>query len=352
MTEPPRPAWVTAGIPPAGGRIREAPEDFEVEELPAYAPSGEGEHLYLWIEKRGLDTPAVARALARQLGIPEREVAYAGLKDRHAVTRQLFSVPSRLEAKVAGLSLEGARVLWARRHGNKLRIGHLHGNRFRIRIRSLLDPAAAQASFRTLCERGLPNFFGPQRFGARGDNALAGLMLLKGQRLPAKPDRFRRRLFLSAIQADLFNAALEARVGGGTWDRALLGDVLRKAENGGLFVCERPEEDQPRVDRFEVSPAGPMFGPKMLQARGAVGEAERALLAARGLSASDFVRGGEETQGARRAYRVRLGAPSFAREGADAVLSFELPRGSYATVLLAEIQKGGGELGDEGDAEP
>lgn len=338
MTELPR---LTEGVPGCGGAFKLVPEDFEVEELPAYNPSGEGEHLFLWVEKRGRDTREVVRALAQALGVPEGEVGVAGMKDRHAVTRQLLSVPARTEPKLAGFSLEGVRVLWARRHGNKLRTGHLRGNRFKLRLRGVKDPGAARETLSQLVARGVPNYFGEQRFGRARDNADRGKALLLGQRLPQRPDRFQRKLYLSAFQSHLFNKALAERLRAGTFDRALLGDVLRKEDTGGLFVCESPEVDNPRVAAFEVSPAGPMFGPKMTPAAHGVAQAEAALLAQEGMMLSDFARGGGETEGTRRPYRVRIGNPELTPEGEDLLLSFELPRGAYATEVLAELLKEG-----------
>jgi tRNA pseudouridine13 synthase len=329
-------------VPGCGGAFKLSPEDFEVEELPAYLPSGEGEHLFLWVEKRGRDTRELVRALAQAAGVPEGEVGAAGMKDRQAVTRQWLSVPARTEAKLAGFALEGVRVLHQARHGNKLRTGHLRGNRFRLRLRDVRDAGAARESFAQLVARGLPNYFGEQRFGRAGDNAEQGRKLLLGERLARRPDRFQRKLYLSAFQSRLFNAALAQRLQAGTFAAALLGDVLRKEETGGLFVCEAPEVDGPRVAAFEVSPAGPIFGPKMTRAAHAVAEAEAALLAAEGVSMDDLKqRGGGETEGSRRAYRVRLGAPALEPEGGDFWLTFELPRGSYATEVLHELLKDG-----------
>jgi tRNA pseudouridine13 synthase len=332
---------LTAGVPGCGGAFKLSPEDFEVEELPAYLPSGEGEHLFLWVEKRGRDTRELVRALAQAAGVPEGEVGAAGMKDRQAVTRQWLSVPARTEAKLAGFALEGVRVLHQARHGNKLRTGHLRGNRFRLRLRDVKDAGAARESFAQLVARGLPNYFGEQRFGRAGDNAEQGRKLLLGERLARRPDRFQRKLYLSAFQSRLFNRALVQRLEAGTFASALLGDVLRKEETGGLFVCEAPEVDGPRVAAFEVSPAGPMFGPKMTPAAHGVAEAEAALLAGEGMTLSDFVRGGGETEGTRRPYRVRLGNPELTPEGEDLLLAFELPRGAYATEVLAELLKEG-----------
>ncbi|HYV44438.1 MAG TPA: tRNA pseudouridine(13) synthase TruD [Myxococcaceae bacterium] len=321
-----------------GGRIKETPEDFEVEEIPAYLPSGQGGHLYLWVEKRGVGTEPLARRLAEALGVDPGDVGWAGLKDHQAVARQFFSVPASAEPKVAGLQLEGVKVLSAVRHGNKLRPGHLRGNRFRIRVRDASDPDAAEARLRALSEQGVPNFYGEQRFGADARNAELGRRLLLGERLERPPSRFQRKLYLSAFQSELFNRALQARIAQGTFARALEGDVMRKEDSGGLFVCQSPQDDQPRVDRFEISPAGPLFGPKLPPASGAVHQAEEALLAASGVSMEQLrSRGRGEAEGARRAYRIRLGEPSLQREGADLLVNFTLPKGSYATVVLQEL---------------
>ncbi|RKH75809.1 tRNA pseudouridine(13) synthase TruD [Corallococcus sp. AB045] len=332
---------LTAGVPGCGGAFKLTPEDFEVEELPAYLPSGEGTHLYLWVEKRGRDTREVVRALATALGVREDDIGAAGMKDRQAVTRQWLSVPANAEARVPEFALDGVRVLEAKRHGNKLRTGHLKGNRFRLRLRGVQDMNAARESFSRLAAQGVPNYFGEQRFGRAGDNADLGRMLLLGQRLPKRPDRFQRKLYLSAFQSRLFNQALAARLTAGTFATALLGDVLRKEETGGLFVCEAPDVDGPRVASFEVSPAGPMFGPKMTASKGEVAEFEARLLADAGITLSDFQRGGDETEGTRRPYRVRLGAAELTADGEDALLTFELPRGAYATEVLHELLKDG-----------
>jgi tRNA pseudouridine13 synthase len=334
-------AWpyVTAGLPGCGGRLKVEPEDFEVEELPAYLPSGQGEHLFLWIEKRGRDTPDVALELSQAVGVPAREVTYAGMKDRHAVTRQMMCLPAAVEDKLEGVAVPGVRILWRKRHDNRLRTGHLDGNRFRIRVRDVRDAGAARACLEALARTGVANYFGDQRFGFEDQNAGQGKMLLLGQRLPRAPSRFLRKLFLSAYQSLLFNELCALRVQAGTLGKALLGDVLRKADSGGCFVCEAPEVDQPRADAFEVSPAGPMFGPKMLAAAGAVAEAELSLLQREGLTLQDFRRGREETQGARRPYRIRFAPSEVAVEGDCLQLAFELPKGCYATVALRELLK-------------
>jgi len=316
-------------------RYKQTPEDFEVEEIPAYAPNGEGEHLFLWVEKRGVSTPEMAKRLARHLGLTDRDISWAGLKDKQALTRQFICVPSKVEGVVALFADADVKVLSAKRHRNKLKSGHLDGNIFTLRLVDVTDAGALQAKFDALCRDGVPNFFGEQRFGAAGKNAEQGKqMLMRGAK---GGNRFERKLFLSAYQSLLFNRALERRIAAGTLAKALIGDVLKKHETGGEFVCADAVIDQPRVESFEVSPTGPLFGPKMRRAEGEVGAAEDVLLAEEKVEHSLFEAGGGETQGARRLFRVRLGNPSLEVTGDTAMLKFGLPAGSYATVVLEEL---------------
>ncbi len=330
--------FLTSEITGSGGVFKASPEDFEVEELPAYEPNGvDGEHGYLWVEKRGRSTPDVARQLARHVGLDEREVSWAGLKDRQAVTRQWLSMPWKAMARLEGFSANGVTVLKTSRHRNKLKNGHLHGNRFSLVVRSVLDVSAAKASFERLVAQGLPNAFGEQRFGSRGDNAEKGRsLLLAGGR---HRDRFERKLFLSAYQSHLFNAVLARRLTLGQFATVLSGDVLKKQETGGEFVCEDPQVDQPRADAFEVGPTGPLFGPEMRAPQRAAAALEAEVLAEDGVTPELFVAGGDETRGARRHLRVRLGNPGFSAEGDVVRLSFSLPAGSYATMVLRELLK-------------
>ena len=330
---------LTAGLPGTGGRIRASPEDFEVEEIPAYTPSGQGEHLFLWMEKVGLDTPEAARHLASALGLRTDEISWAGLKDRVAVTRQWLSVPARAEAALAALAPRpDLRVLSYARHGNKLRVGHLRGNRFRIRIRDAERPDGAGAVMERLVAEGLPNAFGEQRFG-RGDTGLRGRALVLGERLPSRPSGFERKLYVSAYQSLLFNRMLEARIGAGTVRRALAGDLMRKTDSGGLFVCREPQVDQPRIERGEIAPTGPMFGWKMPRPEAEVDAAEQALLSSEGLTVDRFRRLGSIAEGTRRPFSVAVNEATWSAEDATVELVFTLPTGSYATVLLDEVMK-------------
>ncbi len=343
--------FITAGLPGSGGALRRAPEDFRVDELPAYLPSGAGPHLYVRIEKRGRTTRDALRELARALGVAERDAGYAGLKDRDAVTTQWLSFPVARDPEPASLEAAGLRVLEISRHANKLRTGHVRANRFSLAVRGG-DLGRARDAAAALLAAGLPNFFGPQRFGVEGRNAEVGRALLLGRRTPetgrAFRDRFLRRLSISAFQAHLFNRWLTERMADGLFATALAGDVLKKLDTGGLFTCEDPAVDGARVERFEVAPAGPMFGHKLRPAAGEALAREERLLAAEGISLPDFARGGGEAEGTRRAARLRVELELEPLDDGYRA-SFELPRGSYATVVMRELMKTEAELPDEDD---
>lgn len=321
-------------------RIREQPEDFVVEELPLYAPCGDGDHTYLWIEKRMRTTEEIARELARCLGVLPREVGYAGRKDRNAVTRQWFSVPGLAPHRARWLELPGARVLDAQRHRNKLRTGHLKGNRFELLVRGVSEErlASAKARARELEARGMPNRFGVQRFGRDGDNAERGRALLAGDSPRGAGDRRARRFLLSALQSAVFNDVLAERADAiGVVE---LGDVAMLHTSGGMFVVEDLEQEAPRAEAFEISPTGPIFGTRMLAAAGAVLERERAALERWGLPdvAALVPPRGIRLRGARRSLRVPLVGLSLRSEGDDRLsIEVTLPAGSYASVLLEEL---------------
>lgn len=332
---------LTADLPGTSGIVRVAEEDFLVEELSLYEPSGSGEHLYLTVEKRGRTTPEVAREIAQALGARERDVGTAGLKDKRAVTVQRISVATRAAPEEAlRISGEGYRILSAARHGNKLRPGHLRGNRFRVVVRGVVPDAAGRAE--AICARlraqGAANLFGPQRFGMRGDNAALGHRILL--REAQVRDRFLRRIALSALQSELFNRCLSARIADGLFATAIDGDVLKKRATGGLFVCTDVETDARRVASGEVDPAGPLPGHSLFAARGEALRREEATLTEAGVDPGCFAAGGEEMEGARRPYRI---TPEELRvEALDPsalAIQFALPKGSYAVSVLREITK-------------
>lgn len=328
--------YVTPELPGVSARIKAIPEDFVVDEIPLYPAAGEGDHLFVRVEKRGIDTLQLARSLANAFGVSPREVGIAGHKDRHAVTTQWMSFPGVAPEKALGLSGEGFRVLEAVRHRNKLRMGHLRGNRFRIRLRGAHDVEAVERIARALEERGLPNYFGEQRFGRAGDNAAMGRRILRGEERVR--DRRLRSLLVSALQSEIFNRLLARRIREGNWDRPLFGDVLQKLDTGGLFVCEDPEVDLPRVRSFECSVTGPLPGPRMRpQPHGEPAHLEEEAIRDAGLRPEDFS-SRREAPGARRPLRlpVRIALVS---DPEGIVLDFELPPGAYATSLLREITK-------------
>ena len=336
---------LTADLPGTSGLTRVAEEDFRVEELALYEPSGAGEHLYLTVEKTGRTTQEVVKEIAQALGARERDAGTAGLKDKRGVTVQRISVATKVPSEEA-LKLEGRgfRVLAAARHGNKLRPGHLRGNRFRIVVRGVAADGLqrAEAVCARLREGGAANLFGPQRFGKYGDNADLGRAIL--QREKVVRDRFLRRLALSALQSEVFNRCLAARIEDRLFATAIEGDVLKKRETGGLFVCTDPAVDAPRVASGELDPAGPLPGHSLFAAQAEALRREQRVLDEAGLDPASFAAGGREMEGARRPYRIPVGELQVESAGADAlVLSFALPKGSYALAVLREVLKSGGE---------
>jgi len=396
--------YLTRDLPGVGGGIKERLEDFRVEEVPLYEACGEGTHVYVRVTKAGIPTPEAVNRIARQAGVPAREVGFAGLKDARAVTTQRMSIEHVDPARLDGYRDGQMAVEVIGRHTNKLRAGHLRGNGFVIRIRGV-GPAqldAAGAVLEVLRRRGVPNYFGPQRFGARGDTAALGEALIRGddaefaatflgRSLPGDPpdckaardafdtgfldralkrwprhyvnerkavaafkrkrrpadvvrglDRRMKRLYVSAFQSEIFNEVLAERID--TLDRVFDGDLAEKADNGAIFPVEDAAAEQPRAERFEISPTGIVVGFRSRLAGGEPGRIEAAALARHNVSGEDFRRVGPlKPKGTRRALRFALEAPSLAA-GADehgeyVELTFAAPSGCYATVALREIMK-------------
>ncbi|MBK9033742.1 MAG: tRNA pseudouridine(13) synthase TruD [Myxococcales bacterium] len=335
----------TSALPGIGGHLRASDDDFAVDELPAYPPSGEGDHVFVHIEKRGLTTPEAANRLAAAAGVPARDVGWAGMKDRHAVTRQWLSLPPPARPEqLADLAEPGLTVLAAVRHRHKLRTGHLHGNRFALVVRGLDDAsvaaAQAEAIFAALAA-GAPNWYGEQRFGARGDNPAAGLAVIRSGGKGGGPPK-RKRFLVSALQSHLFNQWLCERLADGLDRTVLAGDVLTKPATGGMFVSSEPEIDQPRLDAGEVALTGPMFGAAMRSPPdGSPAHVREArLLDAIGLGPADFARLGGLASGTRRVGFLALAGTAVEVVAPDAIrVTFSLPAGAYATAILREVQK-------------
>jgi len=391
---------LTATLPGTGGRFRQSPDDFLVEEIPAYAPSGQGGHVLFEIEKRGLSTYAAVERLARALEIPSKLIGYAGLKDAQAVARQWLSAEEVAPEAVLAVQIPGVRILSAERHRNRLKIGHLHGNRFAIRLRDTVPdaPARAEATLEVLQRRGLPNGYGPQRFGLHRNTHLLGRSLLL-QDAPAMlhylvgdphaddaPEERRAReladaadyaaalaawphasenaerrvlvalaqgqsrekalhglpsqlirLYMGAYQAHLFNCLLTQRLE--HVERLEQGDLAVKHANGAFFLVQDAASEQPRADALEISPSAPLYSHRVRLAQGEPGRRERELLLAEGLTLEEFRLQGVELSGDRRPLRVPLADVSVAAEQDGLWLRFALPAGAYATNVLAEVTK-------------
>jgi len=393
--------WLTKDLPGIGGIYKQSPEDFQVEEIPLYPCSGHGEHLYLWIEKSGITTRDLLTQLARKLKLKERDLGYAGLKDARALTRQMVSVPFEKFDHIEKIDLNGAKILSSTQHGNKLRLGHLAGNRFTITIRETAYNALgrAEAILKQLQQRGVPNLFGEQRYGILGNSAQLGLLLLQQNFTPfchefigdpelirnpawksaasyyrqgelklalnALPRRMRDeqhlfrmllkgkssreavsslprnllRLFLSATQSHFFDQLLKQRLP--HLAQLIDGDIAVKHANGACFRVEDANREQVRADDFEISPSAPLLGSKVMLASGAPGKSEHALLTKSRLTLESWkVAPGLTMPGERRPLRFPLKEATILAHGDDFLtLSFILPKGSYATSVLRELIK-------------
>ncbi len=397
--------YLTSEFPGVGGSIKDRPEDFFVQELPLYEPSGEGEHVYAEIQKVGLTTFAAIDRVARAHNIHPRDIGYAGLKDARAITRQLISIPRVTEEAVMTTKVEGVEVRWTDRHANKIRLGHLAGNRFAIKIRDVepTDVVKLRPMLDILQQRGMPNYFGEQRFGMRQNNHVLGACLIRGRpeellhhllggpdkrlddgdvydarrkfeegryehaldRWPRKCglerrtlarlmktrkpgeaarsiDEKIRRLWVSALQSHLFNQVLARRMA--TLDRLIPGDFAIKHENGACFQVTDPTAEQPRATGWEISPTGPIVGYRMSLPEADALAIEQAVMKENGLTPGHFKQEGrDQAKGTRRALRVQPKDVEIAAGvddfGSHITVAFTLPPGSFATVLLGELMK-------------
>lgn len=343
--------YITDSLPGIGGKLRATPEHFVVEELPLYPTSGEGQHLFVNVTKVDLTTKDVQRALARAFGVHERDVGFAGLKDKHARTTQTFSVnvqhagemelTRRLQRFGDALPVT---VNWSRRHENKLRTGHLLGNRFSITITELTQElqtvvTRAEAVAAAIRRDGVPNFFGPQRFGHDGANVARGLAVLQGRQ--HLKDRWLRRFLVSAYQSYLCNQYLARRLDSNLFARVLPGDVAKKYDTGGLFDVENAAVEQLRYEAHEISFTAPVFGAKMRPAHGAAALLETEVLAEASVDLEHFARA--KADGTRRLGRLLVDdltvKASTHEEEPALVAEFTLPKGAFATTVLRELMK-------------
>jgi tRNA pseudouridine13 synthase len=322
--------------PPLSGRLRTTPEDFQVEEILGYAPEGSGEHALLWVEKRDANTDWVARELARFAGVPPLDVGYAGLKDRHAVTRQAFTVQlaGKPDPDWSAFPHDEVKVLAATRHTRKLKRGALRGNRFVLVLREVRgDRVRAEQALAAIAARGVPNYFGEQRFGREGGNVAQARAMFAGRRV----DRAKRSILLSAARSQIFNAVLAARVERGAWDTPLDGEIWSLAGSRSWFGPE-PFGDAlaERLARGDIHPSGPLWGQGESPAAGEAGALEREVAGA----CTDLTEGlaAARMEQERRPLRLLPKDLSWRWLTDDALeLSFELPAGAYATVVMREL---------------
>jgi len=327
-------------LPPVGGRVGPEPEDFVVDEVPAYAASGKGEHQYVHAKKRLLTTPDLVRRLAKACGVNERDVGYAGMKDKFAVTTQWLSLNTKT-AISAELELgPGIEILAVTRHDNKLRTGHLLGNRFSITLLGVHPDGLARA--RAIIERlraeGLPNYFGAQRFGHGGRNLPDALSwLARGAR---GRSRFEQKLFPSVVQSELFNRYLSERLALGK-SQLIQGEVVRLEGAGAMFRVDDLATEQPRFAARDLHLTGPMLGPKMRPAAADGLLLEQRITAELGLDEAALGALGRQAPGARRDLFAPLSDLSIEEVAGRAEpalrLSFTLPAGGYATEVLRQL---------------
>ena len=334
------------------GRIKARFEDFVVEELPAYEPSGAGEHVFVRITKTDLTTLEAVKRIARALRCDAREAGFAGMKDRHGVTTQTLSLhaprgvsPDELASRARGVTVEGVTVLAAAPHGNKLKPGHLAGNRFAITVRDVPRDRIGdvEQSLADVARLGVPNAFGAQRFGRERDNASRALAWSRGEAEGPRDPRMQRLLW-SALQSAVFNAVLDSRVADGTWATALEGDLLKLRSSGGLFLCADVQTDRARAATGEVSPTGPIVGAEMRWPEGSPAVLERRICSEMLGDAFDIGRTRRLGVGTRRALRVWVQDLRWEVDDGDPGnaatcirVYFVLPKGAYATTVLETV---------------
>lgn len=326
------------GVPVARGRLRSSPEDFQVREVLGFPPEGAGEHVFLHVRKRNSNTEWVSRQIARVAGVSMRDVSYSGLKDKLALTWQWFSVhlPGKADPDWRTLESEQIHIEEIARHKSKLRHGTHQSNGFILTVREVAgDCREIDARLATIRDRGIPNYFGEQRFGNEGRNLEHALAMFQGG-IKVK-DRHLRGLYLSAARAWLFNLVLSRRVSAGTWDRLLPGEVLMLDGSNSFFLSEETDQSlEARLAAMDIHPTGPLWGRGDLHSRDVARELEHACS-----ETQPILTAGLEEAGLRQERRkLRIAVPDLRWEWLDQTtlrLAFSLPRGCYATSLMREV---------------
>jgi len=329
------PDWARAhGLPVGQGRVRQSSSDFQVIETLDYELSGDGEHDFLWLEKRDANTAWVAGELAKYAGIRESDVGYAGLKDRHAVTRQWFSVrrPSSAGTNWNDFELPGVKILDLSRHGRKLRRGAHSGNRFRIAVRDIdVTPDQLDQRLSLMRRDGVPNYFGEQRFGRDGNNLQLAGDLFDGRKMR----RAKRSIALSAARSFLFNHILQQRVQDGSWNQLIEGESACLDGSNSIFAVERVDQElQRRCEELDIHPGGALWGSGEPSTSGEVLALEQAAV----LPFENIRRGLESlARQSRRALRLAVLDLAWEIDGNTVWLEFGLTSGGYATAVLREF---------------
>ncbi|MCH9692883.1 MAG: tRNA pseudouridine(13) synthase TruD [Gammaproteobacteria bacterium] len=307
-------------MPLFAARIKSTPDDFQVTEVIGFEFSGDGEHDFLFIEKTGNNTEWVARQLARFADVPARDIGYAGLKDRNAITRQWFSVPRWYSPDWTQLQIDGVALLRVERHLKKLRRGSHRQNRFRLVLRGdCSDSAAVEERLRLIASRGVPNYFGDQRFGRDAGNIRLADGWASGKRLP----RHQRSLAISTARSFMFNEELAGRIEARNWDSLTEGDVANLDGSGSVFTVEAVDETiLARCRELDIHPAGLMPG-------------DGDDVAGRELWMKALAKG--RVDSARRSLRLRVADLQWSIEPEAVTLEFALVRGSFATSVLREL---------------
>ncbi|MBU1203713.1 MAG: tRNA pseudouridine(13) synthase TruD [Nanoarchaeota archaeon] len=333
--------YVTGELKGIGGRIKSNLEDFSVEEVGLYEPCGSGEHIYVNVTKRGVTTREVQERLVKLFGLKNSDVSAAGMKDKDAVATQTFSLRTGVSEEEVKEKVErelGVKVNFVKRHKNKLRIGHLLGNRFRIVVRGVCADALERVEEirKVIEEKGIPNYYGEQRFGIEGGNVQKGIEFIKGS-FKVK-DRWLRRWYVSCYQSYLCNVYLAERMKRGLFDRILLGDVCKKYDTGGMFVVEEVEKEQKRYGDKEISFTVPVYGLKMRRAEDEALQFEEEIIEGSEVELKELERVG--AGGTRRLGRLLVRDLKVEKCGdSELVFSFYLPKGGYATVVMREFVK-------------
>lgn len=327
-------AW---GEPCGTAQLKACAEDFQVDEVLDIALSGSGEHLWLWIEKRLLNTEEAARRLAKAAGVSLRNISYAGLKDRQALTRQWFSIhlPGKTDPQLSAAEGEDLRILDAQRHSRKLQRGAHAANGFTIRLTDLkADRAALDARLQVIAAQGVPNYFGLQRFGEKGNNLLGALEYAQRNELPQQ--RNLRSRLLSTGRSALFNRVLAQRVKNQTWNTAQVGDVLAFSGSRSFFVAGPDECDDPRLAQLDVHPTGPLWGDGAMPSQAQTLQDEQQVAAFWPELCTWLERANLKQE--RRILRVPVRDLTWSYPSDDCLqLHFILPPGCFATVVLREL---------------